>query len=249
MKAIIIDDEQDGVKSLVSLLRIHCPQVNVVATANSIKDGIAAVNSYKFELLFLDIKMPQGTGFDVLNQVNTEGFETIITTAHDDYAIKAFRFSAIDYLLKPIDEDELVAAIKKAEARLNKAEKSMFAFNEAFANYKAQVEKPGKLAISTIDSILFLDTNEIIMVQAEGSYTRFVLATGEKILSSKSLKDVEEMLESQSFFRVHKSYLINLKQIKKISKQDGGSVIMSDGTNIEIAQRRKNDLWKVLGID
>lgn len=249
MKAIIVDDEKDGVKSLISLLKMYCPGVDVIATAHSAKEGIDVIKSHNFDLLFLDIKMPQGSGFDLLEAIGDINFEVIFTTAHDHYAIRAFRFSAIDYLMKPVDEEELVEAVGKVEKRLGLKQRQPVDLSEVKENLKQKSGHIESLAISTTDSITFISPKDIVLISAEGSYSRITLVSGEKVLACKILKDFEELLEGQGFFRVHKSYLINLRQMKKIAKQDGGYAIMSDGTNVEIAQRRKNELWKVLGLD
>lgn len=249
MKAIIVDDEKDGVKSLISLLKLYCPQVDVIATAYSAKEGIELVRSHKFDVLFLDIKMPQASGFDLLNALDEIDFEVIFITAYDHYAIRAFRFSAIDYLMKPVDETELADAVEKVRTRIRVKNRPAPALNEVKANLTHKSKNLETIAISTADSIIIIDTKDIIMITAEGSYSRIALATGEKILASKLLKDFDELLEDQGFFRIHKSHLINLKQMKKITKQDGGYIIMSDGSEVEIAQRRKNELWRVLGLD
>lgn len=249
MKAIIVDDEKDGVKGLISLLKMYCPQVDVIATAYSAKEAIEVIRSHKLDLLFLDIKMPQGSGFDLLDALDKIDFEVIITTAYDQYATKAFRFSAIDYLMKPIDEEELQEAVEKVQQRMQLKEKQPLDLREIKENLKQKNGSIDTIAISTTDSIVFIEAKNIIMISAEGSYSRISLATGEKILTSKLLKDFEDLLEEQSFFRVHKSHLVNLKQMKRINKQDGGYIIMSDGTSVEIAQRRKAELWKVLGLD
>jgi two-component system, LytTR family, response regulator len=246
MKAVIVDDEKDGVRTLISLLKMYCPQVDVVATAHSAKEGIAVAASHNFDLMFLDIKMPQGSGFDLLDALEKIDFEVIITSAYDQYAIKAFRFSAIDYLMKPVDEDELVEAVARVEKRLQTKERLIPALKEARENLKPGSET---IAISTVDSIIFIEIKNIVLIAAEGSYSRIVLSSGEKVFTSKMLKDFETLLEDRHFFRVHKSFLINLRQMKKISKQDGGYVIMNDETSVEIAQRRKSELWRVLGLD
>lgn len=245
IKAVIIDDENKCISLLKHLLANNCPQVQVVGEADGAATGIELVNQHKPNLVFLDIEMPGKTGFELLNSLPAIDFHVIFTTAYNHYAIKAIRFSALDYLLKPVDIDELKAAlarIDKAEVKKNKHESiSLLVNNTRAANHNFT-----RITLSTQDGLVILQINEILYCEASGSYTFFYLKNGEKLTISKTLKEYEDLLKDNQFFRVHNSYLINLNEVKKYIKGDGGTVVMSNGDEVFVSKRRKEEFLEAL---
>ena len=245
MRSIIIDDELDARDALCMAIERYCPDVQIVAACENPVVGIEKIKSLKPDLLFLDVDMPGMSGFDVLNQLDESGMNVIFVTAHDKYAIKAIRFSALDYLLKPVDADDLQRAVKRAREKQNWSENNI-KVKSFLDNIRSQRERLGKLSVPTQDGLLFIDIPEIIFCKADDNYTEIILMGGKKIVVSKTLKDVEEMLEGYSFFRIHQSYLINLKFIQRYVKGDGGYVVMNDGTKLDVSRRKKEEFLQRL---
>ncbi len=244
IKAIIIDDESNGRDILQALLEKFCPNIEVLATADSAKNGIEQIARHKPELIFLDINMPGMSGFEMLQQIENIDFEVIFVTAHDNFALKAFKISAIDYILKPIDVDDLRIAVKKAEEKLSYKDKPKERFSEFFNNIK-NIQNPfHKIGIATRDGLIFVKISDIVRLESDVNYTWFYLMNGEKILASKTLKEFEELLEEYNFYRVHKSHFINLAHLKRYIKGDGGIVIMQNDTEVEVSRRSKDGLMK-----
>jgi len=239
VKAIIVDDEKFCIEVLEELLGIHCPSINVIATCQSAEEGMDAARSHEPDLLFLDIEMPRMNGFDMLKKLLPFHFDVIFTTAYDNYAIRAFKYSALDYLLKPIDADDLKAAVEK------------YMHPKAQRNYSAQLDllvenirqmNPSlihRIAIPTVEGLIMLPIKDILYCEANSSYTIIHLVKKEKIVSAKTLKEYEELLEPHNFFRVHNSHLINLNFVEKYVKGDGGYVIMTDKSTIGVSRGRK----------
>ncbi|MEP6675531.1 MAG: LytTR family DNA-binding domain-containing protein [Ferruginibacter sp.] len=246
MKAIIVDDEMRGAQSLQKILHHIAPDIEVLALAHNGAEGIEAIKLHKPSLVFLDIQMPDMTGFDMLQKLDKVNFSVVFTTAYDEFALKAFRFAAVDYLLKPIDIDDLSAAIQKVKQF--QAETASENKSEPLGKLFSQLQKPGdkKLALPTSDGLLFVPVEEVISLEAASNYTFFFTEKNGKIVVSKTLGDFEEILEANDFFRVHNSHLINLHKIEKYVKGDGGYVIMKTGSNIEVSRRRKDDFMKRL---
>ena len=244
LKAIIVDDEHDNREALRAALTDYCPDVELLRICDSAQDGARAIESLNPDIVFLDIQMPFMSGFDLLKRFPDPQFDVIFVTAHNQYAIKAIKFSALDYLLKPLDVDELCDAVNKALHKRNKADYHlrMQSFIQNVNNHKAGI---GKLAIPTLEGLLFLDISEIIFCKADDNYTEIFLKSKEKKVVSKTLKDVEEMLEGYSFFRIHQSHLINLKFIERYVKADG-YVVMKDGTSLDVARRKKEEFLSAL---
>lgn len=242
IKAILIDDEKNNHIALRKLIEKFCPQVTIIAECDSVENAIETISVLKTDVVFLDVEMPGKNGFDLLAHYNYHcPFDIIFTTAYSQYAVKAFRFSALDYLLKPVDPEDLIRAvhkltIKKSEEIKNK----QFELLEQKINNKDLGKK--QLAISTLEGIYFASLDEIIHVDADSSYTKIYITTGEMIMSSKPLKYFEELLEDYDFVRVHQSHIINLKHIRRYVRGDGGQVIMMNGTEIEVSRRKKDDL-------
>jgi len=245
MKTIIIDDERGGINTLRKLLGKHCPEVDIVAIAQSAQLGSDAICTHRPDLVFLDIEMPGFNGFDMLEQHDEINFEVIFTTAYDKYAIKAFRFSALDYLLKPIEYSELIEAVQKARQKLqNKMPRVNY--KKRLDNVRLSSSGIYKLAVSTMESVVFVELNNIVYLAADINYTYIYLADCTHLIMSKTLKDFEEMLQGHGFLRVHKSYLINLRHVKKYVKGEGGYVVMSNTASIEVSQRKRSALLEAL---
>jgi len=249
VKCAIVDDEERARGLLTQLLKEHCPQVQVVFTASSPKEALKLLPNEDIDILFLDVEMQGETGFDLLEQLEDVSFDVIFTTAHSEYAIQAIRFSAIDYLLKPIDPEELVSAVQKAAARKpsQKAETSAEQIKLLMQMIKHQDSVPNRITIPTLDGFIFINVADIIHCLGDTNYTNIFLNTGQKILSSKSLKVYEELLSPYNFFRIHKSHLINISYLKKYIKGDGGRVVLNDGTELEVSRRKKEDFLLKLG--
>ena len=238
LRSIIIDDEENGRETLLYSLKEVCPDVEVVGQADSAMTGMTLIKRHNPDLVFLDIEMPAGSGFDLLENIDNINFEIIFTTAYDQYAIKAFKFSAVDYLLKPIDLTDLKEAVRMVEEK-----KAIIDTTKRYELLKDNLDNKEsafhRLALPTSDGLDFFEVKDIIRCEANGNYTMFYLNDGGKILVGKTLKEYAELLEEHNFFRTHKTHLINLDYVKKYVKGIGGYVILHDGTNVEVAKRRK----------
>ncbi|MGI9551487.1 MAG: LytR/AlgR family response regulator transcription factor [Aurantibacter sp.] len=239
IKAIIIDDEQHGRQSLQRALERCCPEVAILESCESPEIGIEAIQSLHPDLVFLDIQMPNMSGFDLLQKISPIDFEVIFVTSYDQYAIKAIKFSALDYLVKPVDQSDLIHAIHRAKERLQK-KKSRHSYQSVLNNIHFKSGKIEKLAIPTLDGIDFFRTDDIIYCHADGSYTILHLSNNQQQLISKNLKDFENLLTSSGFCRVHNSSLINMKHVQKYIKGDGGYVLLTENHKVDISRRRKD---------
>ncbi len=238
-RALIVDDEKNARETLSHLITNFCnDKVKIVASVGTVKEGLEAIETYKPDLVFLDIQMKGETGLQLLSRLDKIDFAIIFTTAYDKYALHAIKFSAIDYLLKPIDFEELIKAIDKVPYKnMQQTEQ----FSNFIENKKSDSSEIKKIAISTMDGLVFVKVPEIIFCKSSEGYTEFYLKTKEVITSTKTLKHFEELLSSHHFFRVHNSYLINLNEIVKYNKFAGGSVIMYNNHEISISKRRKSE--------
>lgn len=239
IRCCIVDDEAQNISLLQKLIHAYCPQLLVCGTANDIATAKTMLQKEKPQLVFLDIEMPGGTGFQLLEQVKPVSFEVIFVTAFGHHAVKAFRFSALDYLLKPVMVDDLVAATKKAVEKLG--EQSINQRLEAFLQNQ-QSKTPVRMAIPSKEGLEFYNIADIVYCSAEGSYTQFFLADGRKILTSGLLKDFEELLPADTFCRIHHSYVVNLNFIKKYYRGRGGHIELLNGHTLEVSNQRKDDL-------
>ena len=245
IKAILIDDEIHCLDTLNMLLADYCPEVEVVAQCVSAKKGLTAIEKYKPEIVFLDIEMPLMNGFEMLEQFNEIPFSVIFTTSYDQYAIKAIRFSALDYLLKPIDPKELVVAVSKASAQ--KALPTSEQFNMLINQIRNKQIGFHKIAVPTAHGFELIAADHIIRLEANDNYTYLYLKNNKKITACRSLKEMEEQLDFFDFFlRVHHSYLVNLNEVNKYIKGEGGYLIMSDGSNVDVSRGKKEALLKRL---
>jgi two-component system LytT family response regulator len=245
LKTIIIDDEPHAREKLELLLRKYCKDVEIVATAKNADEGIAAINRHKPDLVFLDVEMPVLSGFDMLKLLPKIDFDIIFATAHDQYAIRAIKFTALDYLLKPIDTEQLQEAVQKAGDRSStKAMQQQYdVLKENLASKSREMEQ---LAIPSQQGLIFIKVSDLIRCEADSNYTWFFLANKTKIVSSKTLKEYEEMLSDSGFVRIHSAHLINKKHLKQYIKGEGGEVLMNDGTLLDVSRRRKQAVMEAL---
>ena len=245
LRAIIVEDEKHSRETLKNLLEEFCVGIKIVGLASSVNEAVNTISSLKPDVIFLDIELQTGTGFDVLNQVKHLNFEVIFTTAFDQYAIKAVKFSSLDYLLKPIDLEELQSAVEKAKTKKNQTiyKKQL---ETLMLNLKQQKQSLNTICLATSDGFEFIEVNDIVYCKAEGSYTSFVLKNDEKLLVSKHLKAYEDLLLEQDFMRVHNSFLINFKEVKKYIKADGGYIIMKNNDSVSISRSKKEGFIEVM---
>ncbi|NAS29968.1 response regulator [Flavobacteriaceae bacterium R38] len=245
LRAVIVEDEKHSRETLKSLLEEFCEGIKVIAMAGSVNEAVKTIKSEQPDIIFLDIELQTGTGFDVLEKISHLNFEVIFTTAFEQYAIKAVKFSSLDYLLKPIDIEELQLAVQKAQTKKNQ-EVYKKQLETLMLNLKQQKSKLNKICLATSEGFEFVEVNTIIYCKAEGSYTVFVLNNSEQILVSKNLKEYENLLLEQDFMRVHNSFLINLKEVKKYIKSDGGYILMSNNDTVSISRSKKEDFIQVM---
>ena len=244
-KAVIIEDEEKGRQYLENLINDVGNQIALVGTADSVSSGLDLIKSQRPDVVFLDIQMHSETGFDLLERLPSIDFEIIFTTAYEHYALKAIKFCAIDYLLKPIDAQELRSAIDKVEKRRSKDNLSKN-FEVLLQNIKNTNTEHHQIALATNDGLVFVRVNNIIYCESDGPYTTFYIKNSDKIMTSKNLKEYEDLLVDHNFFRVHKSYLINMGEIKRYIRGDGGQVIMSTGKALDVSKRKKEAFLSLL---
>lgn len=245
IQTIIIDDEVKSRETIREMLRIYCPTVEVVALAGDVKSGILAIRKYNPELILLDIRMPDGSGFDLLKQLPSVDFKIIFITAFEEYAIKAFKFSAIDYVLKPIDPDELKSAIETAHAAISKDNISdrMTTFFQHYENDSVLQKK--QIILRTSNSIYRIAIEDILYYESKKNYTIFHTTSGEPIITSHTIKEYDDILLDGNFLRVHQSYTINMKYLRCYFR-DSCEVEMMNGVLIPVSFRRKDDLMRLL---
>ncbi len=238
IRSIIIDDEKNGRENLTGLLRTYCPLVHVVAEAGSVEQAVAAIQQHQPQLIFLDIEMPGGNGFQLLEHFKDFPFEVIFVTAYDNYAIKAIRFSASDYILKPINMNELISAVNKVSQRIQLQNESD-RIRQLYQNTLHPVNP--KIGLPTGDRIEFVEVKSIIRCQGESNYTHLYFTDKKSLLIAKSLIEFEELLSDYHFIRVHKTHLVNLNHVTSYTKNDGGILVMSNGDSVAISRRRKEE--------
>jgi two-component system LytT family response regulator len=244
VRIILIDDEDHIRDSLAKLLNRYCPQVTVVGTAFSVASGIKAIQELHPDLVLLDIQMNDGTGFDLLQSFSPVEFKVIFITAYDQYALQAFRFSAVDYLLKPVNPVHLVAAIDRASQLIR--DHFNMQMNALYENLKSVARQDKKIILKTTEQIHLLDLKSIISCESDSCYTTVHTMEGEHIMVAKTLKEYEEMLTGCGFYRVHKSFLINLAHIKRFDKQDGGYIVLTNDLKIPVASRKREEMMELL---
>jgi len=245
IRGIIVEDEKHSRETLRGMLDRYCRNVEIVAEADSYRGGLQVIREHQPEVVFLDIQMPDGSGFRMLEELEEVNFEIIFTTAFDQFAIKAIKYSALDYLLKPIDPEELVKAIKKVEAKISGQQVNQN-IQVLLDNIKSRDADPHKIVLSTSEKIPIIETDQILRCESDNYYTNFFLADGKKILISKTLKENEELLSDHNFIRPHKSHLVNVKYIKGFLRSDGGYIEMTDGSRIPVSRRKREKIIEVI---
>lgn len=252
ISCVIVDDEEHARNYLFKIVNKHCPEVFVAGTGANVKEGIGLINREKPQLIFLDIEMPDGTGFDVLKGIEPYSFEVIFVTSYNDHAIQAIKVNALDYLLKPLDTDELKTAVKKAEGKINnKVAPPDFSELLQQMTGSSETSEPDKLAISTNKGMDFVSLKDIVYCEADKNYTTFYLQNGSSLVSSKNIGEYERILPQElttdrnRFFRAHKSYLVNLFYLKSYDNRES-YLEMTSGKKIPIAQRRRAEFLKLM---
>ena len=244
ISAIIIDDEPYCCEALTTLLEDYCPEVEILGTYHNGIDGMAAIRQKSPDLIFLDVEMPKMNGFDMLEQLPAVNFHIIFTTSYDQYALKAIRFSAIDYLLKPVDQEELVKAVHKV---IQRSQKPIAQQLEILLQKIHNPSPPiSKMAMPTMEGLQMIQINQVISCEADSNYTILHLKEKKRKVVSSTLKEIEELLEEHSFLRVHRCYLVNLNEIEKYMKGEGGFLLMSDGSTVDVSRSKKELLLKKL---
>ena len=241
---VIIDDEHDSIDVLEMLIKSHCPRVIIDAACASAKEGIKAIRQYQPDLVFLDIEMPHMNGFDLLEEFDEVLFDIVFITAYQQFAIKAFKYSALNYLLKPVDQDDLVSTIERIGARrMPPIREQINVLMEGMIHREKQAIP--RIALTTSYGMLFVDTRDILYCQSDNNYTTVHVAGDHKIVVSKTLKEIDETLSGPDFYRVHNSYLINLHHVRKFVRGDGGYVVMDDGATVSISRTRKQEFLEL----
>ncbi len=240
MRAVIVDDEVLVAKNLHSLLSRYCPDVEIAGTAHSAGDAEKLIKEQDPDLVFLDVEMPGGNGFDLLKRFTQIRFGVIFVTAFDHYAVQAIKFSAIDYLLKPIDINELKAAVAKAQEQI-KSRSINQSLNILLHNMAQPATRLQKLSLPTLDGMTFININDIVYCQSDGNYTLFYMEDGGKLLITRQIGVYEELLPEPLFCRIHRQYIINVNKVARYVKGRGGHVVMTDGQEIDVAVRKKDD--------
>ncbi len=246
IRSIIVDDEPNNIENLQAILEQYCTGIDVVATARNADDGIAAINTHKPDLLFLDIQMPGKSGFDLLKAFTHINFEIIFITAFDQYGIQAIKFSALDYLLKPININELKLAVEKARNKI-KAKQKNHNIDNLLEYIRSGNNAVPKIALPTLHEIMYVRIDDIIRCEASNNYTTFYLQTGEQVLVCKTLKDFAELLRPYNFIRTHQSHLVNQHFVKSLLKEDGGTLLLSDQTKVPISRQNRDIVKEALG--
>lgn len=240
LTAILIDDEKDSLEGLEIMLSRYCPHVRVMSMCQGPVKGMECIHKHRPDLVFLDIEMPVMNGFEMLEALDTIDFDIIFITAYDEFAIKAFKVSAMDYLLKPVGEEELIQAVAKVDQKRQQLKVGQV--DVLLTNLKNSEEGFTKIALPSMEGLDFINIDDILHCEADSNYTTIFTVHDERFTISRTLKEFEEMLSSTSFIRTHQSHLINLNHIKKYIKGSGGEVVLSDGTHIQVARARKENL-------
>jgi len=244
LKTVLIDDESDALSVLRSLLNKYCPNIDIVGEAQNVADGVYLIRQSQPQVVLLDIQLGNNSGFDVLDKFINPSFYVIFVTAYDDFALKAFQYNAMDYLLKPIDPTTLTKAIDKAQNTFRKEVQLQQQVRNLMEGVQSGTFE--RLALTTAEGIEFVEIKEILYLQSDVNYTHFFLSNGEQILVSKSLKEYDSLLAGANFFRIHQSYLVNIQYVKKILKEDGGIVQLKNNVQLPISRRKKEAFLKRL---
>ncbi len=240
IKAVIIDDEAESRNAVSNILKNYCKDIEILGEADDVASGITLIKKKKPKVVFLDIQMPDGSGFNLLESFDNLDFHVVFITAYDQYAIKAIKFSALDYILKPIDPQQLINAVEKVK----KITPVKIQSPERIINLLNNKRNITKIALPTLNGFRFVNIKDIIRCESDNNYTNFYLQTTEQLIVTRTLKEYEIMLKDDSFVRVHQSHLVNLDFVEQYIKGDGGTVIMSDGSEVDISRRKKENFLK-----
>jgi len=240
ISVIVVDDEQKARETIINILGLSNLDFKISGEADSVNSAYDLINKKHPDLVLLDINLPDGTGFDLIKMFSHINFKVIFITAHEEYAIKAFKFSALDYILKPITAGDLIQAVEKADETISKEENEI-KINAVLSN----LEKIKKIVLKTAESIHIVQVKNIIRCEADVNYTTFYLDNGESLLVSKTLKEYSELLETSGFFRTHQSHLVNFDHILRYDKTEGGHLVMNDESIVPVSSRKKDDLFKL----
>ena len=244
VRALIIDDESDARRSLRQMLDRYCPEVEVIGEADGVGSGVALIREEQPDVIFLDIQMQDGSGFDLLSHFPEPRFGIIFSTAFDQFALKAFQFNAIDYLLKPTNPEELRRAVRKVQEKVHRQQQ--YARQVAGLVDAMQRRKLEKISLSTNEGLIFLRLKKLLRLEADGSYTTCYTQDGRSVMVARSLRDFEALLPEDMFFRTHQSHMVNLYHVQSILKEDGGCSLMADGAKVPISRRKKDAFLKEL---
>lgn len=244
MRAIIVDDESHNIENLGGILNRHFPEVDIVATADHKQAAIESILATSPDLLFLDIQMGATTGFDILKNLPSRDFEIIFVTAYDQYGIQAIKYAALDYILKPIDIEELSSALLKAKEKISLKKKNQQV--DFLVNFLQGQKMPSRIALPQLHEVRYVEVAHIVRCEAQNSYTWFFLLSGDKILVSKSLREYEELLTQHHFIRCHQTHLINPVHVKSYLTEDGGTLLLQDGVKIPVSKTKKEAVKKAL---
>lgn len=254
IKALIVEDEKNSQELLKDLIEQYCEGVEVVAIAGNVASALTAIETHKPDLVFQDIELPDGDGFQVLEQSSPINFDVIFTTAYDQYAMRAFKFSATDYLLKPVDIEELQSAVKRVVDKHENTdeeagEPSHENINTLLKNIRNMRQPFRRIVLPTSNGFTVVDPKDIIRCESDRNYTFIFLNDGRKILVSRTIKEYDEMLTDYNFFRIHQSHLINLHYLKNYTRGRGGYVELTDGSTLDVSARRKSEFLKRMSVD
>ncbi len=244
IKTIIIDDELMAREAIGNMVKLYCPNLELIDTADGVASGYEAIKKNNPDLVLLDIKMTDGTGFELLQMFESINFKFIFITAYEEYAIQAFKFSALDYLLKPIDPNDLIAAVEKLNESIHKEDENL-KLKAFMANIQGVTPELKKIVLKTAESIHLVNVKDIIRCESSSNYTLFFFSDNTKLLVSKTLKEFDEMLSPYGFFRAHQSHLINLNFLDRYDKAEGGTLILKDKSSIPLAVRKREQLMKI----
>ena len=239
IKAIIVDDEPGSVFTLKALVEEYCPEVQVISTSENPLEAIEQIKILRPDLVFLDIEMPYANAFDLLDSLKPVTFEVIFTTAFNEYALKAFKYAAVDYLLKPVSISELKESVQRVKKVFKVSEGKNERVDVLLNNLRNPKESSGFLSLPSLKGMDFVELNKVIYIEASGNYSEINFGKGKKLIVTKSLKDLEDLLPEENFYRIHHSYIVNISHVSKYLRGRGGQVVLSDGTPVTVAVRKK----------
>jgi len=244
LRVIIVDDELDAIKSIALIINEYCDDVEIIGKSTDIKEARELILNGQPDLVILDVEMPNGNGFDLLETISERNFSVIFVTAYNNHAIKAFKYSAIDYILKPIDIDDFILAINKVKHLKTTQLDSLNSKKIKLLLDNIKGNNSSKLVINTSDGVEYINLTDIIKIEGSGSYVKIVLKNGVNHIVSKNLKDFHYLIDSNSFYRTHNSFIINLEHVKKFCYKDGGYIEMIDGSAVPISRKKKEEFLK-----